>query len=86
MIYTFYRTHRILRVASLILAGVLALAAVQGFSYVIDIEFDGPSRHIQEMEHENNRGRDEYERRGTGESLDDREEREATHYEMEHMS
>lgn len=85
MINTFYRTHRILRVVALTLAGILVFAAIQGFSYVMDIEFDGPSRHIQEMEHENNRGREEYERRGTGESLNDREEREATHYEREHM-
>ena len=86
MIYTFYRTHRILRVAALLLAGVLALAAFNCYSYVIDIEFDGPGRHIQEMEHERDRGRDEYERRGNGESLNEREGRDATHYEVEHMA
>ena len=80
MINKFFALHRTLRISALSLALTITASA-----YVIDIEFDGPGRHIQEMERENNRGREEFERRSNGDNLSEKEEREANHYEFEHM-
>lgn len=77
----FYKTYRVLRVSTLLVGFTITASA-----YVIDVEFDGPGRQIQDMQREDNRGRDEYERRGNGENLNDREKQEATHYEREHMA
>ena len=82
MTNNFYTLYRKLRIAAIAL-GILIVSMAQ--AHVIDIEFHGPERYIQDLEHEDNRGRDEYERRSKGEDLSDREIRDAVHYERGHM-
>lgn len=81
----FFALYRKIRIYALALGmGIMAVSIAS--AHVIDIEFHGPERCIQDMEHQDNRGRDEYERRGNGENLNEREKQDATHYEREHMA